>query len=205
MSLLTPAPFNFQQRIRSELIEGLQLSYNDIIPTIIHLRVTMIGDGLVVPPQATDTFRIPGDYNFLVAEMHAHVALNSPSTEEVVAGVNLGINKLYGVKNRVAAKALNAKALLVNADRNDLTFVEANISNSSSNGNVQSPLVLGTLMPICGGAPIKMIDQGYIAPLIVPANERLQLTINLTDAVTAKGSAEYGLAMIGALVRMRVG
>ena len=202
MSLLTPAPFNFQQCIRSELIEGLQLSYNDIIPTIIHLRVTMIGDGLVVPPQATDTFRIPGDYNFLVAEMHAHVVLNSPTTEEIGTG---GILALYGIKNRVAAKALNAKALLVNADRNDLTFVEANISNSSSNGNVQSPLVLGTLMPICGGAPIKMIDQGYIAPLIVPANERLQLTINLTDAVTAKGSAEYGLAMIGALVRMRVG
>jgi hypothetical protein len=202
MSLLTPAPFNFQQRIRSELIEGLQLSYNDIIPTIIHLRVTMIGDGLVVPPQATDTFRIPGDYNFLVAEMHAHVVLNSPTTEEIGTG---GILALYGIKNRVAAKALNAKALLVNADRNDLTFVEANISNSSSNGNVQSPLVLGTLMPICGGAPIKMIDQGYIAPLIVPANERLQLTVNLTDAVAAKGSAEYGLAMIGALVRMRVG
>lgn len=202
MSLLTPAPFNFQQRIRSELIEGLQLSYNDIIPTIIHLRVTMIGDGVTVPPQATDTFRIPGDYNFLAAEMHAHVVLNSPTTEVIGTG---GINALYGIKNRVAAKALNAKALLVNADRNDLTFVEANISNSSSNGNVQSPLVLGTLMPICGGAPIKMIDQGYIAPLIVPANERLQLTVNLTDAVAAQGSAEYGLALIGALVRMRVG
>lgn len=202
MSLLTPAPFNFQQRIRSELIEGLQLSYNDIIPTIIHLRVTMIGDGITVPPQATDTFRIPGDYNFLAAEMHAHVVLNSPTTE--VAGTG-GILALYGIKNRVAAKALNAKALLVNADRNDLTFVEANISNSSANGNVQSPLVLGTLMPICGGAPIKMIDQGYIAPLIVPANERLQLTVNLTDAAAAQGSAEYGLALIGALVRMRVG
>ena len=41
------------------------------------------------------------------------------------------------------------------------------------------------------------------APLIVPANERLQLTVNLTDAAAAQGSAEYGLAMIGALVRMR--
>lgn len=198
---LTPAPVNFQQRIRSELIEGLQLSYADIIPTIVHMRVTMIGDGIALPPQAVDTFRVPGDYNLLVTEAHAHVVLNSPSTETAGAG---GINKLYGIKNRVAAKALNATILLVNADRNDLTFIESNISNSSANGATQSPLTLGTIMPICGGAPLKLVDQGYVAPWIVGSNERLQLTVKLVDAAAAKGSTEYGIALIGALVRNRV-
>lgn len=181
---------------------GLQLSYADIIPTIIHLRVTMVGDGLTIPQQAFDTFRIPGDYNFLATEVRAHVALNTPTTQ--TAGT-AGLNALYGIKNRIAVKAMNAKALLVNADRNDLTFVEPSITNSSANGAVQSPLVLGTLMPICGGAPIKLIDHSYVAPLIVPANERLQLTINLTNAEVAEGSVEYGLVLPGALVRMRAG
>ena len=201
---LTPAPYNFQERIRSELIEGLQLSYADIIPTIIHLRVTMVGDGVTVPEQATDTFRIPGDYNFLAAEIRAHVAMNSPSTQ-TVEGTDDGMTALYGIRNRTIAKALNAKALLTNVDRNGLTVVEPLITNSSSNSAIQSPLVLGTLMPLCGGAPMKLIDQGYIAPLIVPANERIQLTVNLTNAATARGSAEYGLVLSGALVRMRVG
>ena len=204
MSQLTPAPLNFQERIRSELIEGLQMSYADIIPTVVHLRATMIGDGTSIPSQGEDVFRIPGDYSFLVSEIHAHIAVNSPSTE-TVDGTNFGMTALYGTRNRVIAKALNAKVLLVNADRNDLTFVEASIQNSSSNGSVQSPLTLGTIMPMCGGAPIKLVDQGYIAPLIVPGNERLKMTVNLTNAVAARGSTEYGLALFGALVRARVG
>lgn len=205
MSNLTPAPYNFQERIRSELIEGLQLSYQDILPTVVTLRTTLIGDGVSVPSQGEDIFRIPGDYNFLVSEIHAHVTLNSPTTEDNVGGVNFGMSALYGIRNRVIAKALNAKMLLVNADRNDLTFVEPSIQNSSSNGAVQSPLTLGTIMPLCGGVPIKMVDQGYIAPLIVPANERVKLTVNLINAVTAKGSTEYGVSLFGAMVRMRVG
>jgi len=214
MAILTPAPFNFQEKIRSELAEGLQLSYADIIPTIIHLRVTLAStpgpdvedprDGAVLPAPATDTFRIPGDYNFLASEIHSHVVMNTLSQENA-DGTATGLIAQTGVKNRTAVKALNAFATLVNADRNDLTFVETNIANSSSNAVVQSPLCLATLMPLCGGAPIKLVDQNYVAPMIVPANERLRLTVSLRDAAAGIGQTEYGLALIGALVRMRVG
>lgn len=214
MAVLTSAPFNFQEKIRSELAEGLQLSYADIIPTIIHLRATMASTpgptpedprlGATVPPPTTDTYRIPGDYNFLATEIHAHLAMNTISQENN-AGTATGLISLAGIKNRTAVKALNAFVTLVNADRNDLTFVETNIANSSANGTVQSPLCLASLLPICGGAPIKLVDQNYVAPLIVPANERLRLTVTLRDAAAGIGQTEYGLALIGALVRMRVG
>jgi hypothetical protein len=215
MAILTPVPQNFQQKIRSEMVEGLRLSYADIIPTIIQMRVTLAGTegpnpldpraGATLPGPATDTYRVPGDYNFLVTEIHAHLAMMSLSTENTTGAATTGLTALSGVQNRSAVKALNAFATLVNADRNDLTFVETNIINSSSNGAVQSPLCLGTLLPGCGGAPIKMVDQNYVAPLIVPANERLRLTVVLRDAGASLGQTEYGLTLIGALVRMRVG
>ena len=215
MAILTPVPENFQQKIRSELTEGLRLSYSDIIPSIIQMRVTMAATpgpdpldpraGAVLPDPQTDTYRVPGDYNFLVTEIHAHLAMMSLSTENTTGAATTGLTALSGVQNRTATKALNAFATLVNADRNDLTFVETNIVNSSANGALQSPLCLGTLMPLCGGAPIKLVDQNYVAPLIVPANERLRMTVTMRDAGAALGQTEYGLTLIGMLVRMRVG
>lgn len=215
MAILTPAPFNYQQKIRSELTEGLQLSYADIMPTIIHMRLTTQSApgpnpedpraGAVAPPLQYDTYRIPGDYNFLVTEIHAHLAMTTLSEENTTGAATTGLVAKGTVKDRTIAKALNAFVSLVNADRNDLTFVEGDIYNSSSGGSVYSRLCLASLMPLCGGAPIKLVDQNYVAPLIVPANERLRMGLTVTDAGAALGQTEYGLALIGALVRMRVG
>ena len=206
MAILTPAPFNFQQKIRSELTEGLMLSYYDIIPSVLHLRATLTASGVGPRPAYTgnsgsDIFRIPGDYNFLIGEVRAHVAMNALASEDTVGAV--GPNALVGVRNRTLVKALNAKVTLVNADRNDLRFTELDIQNSASNGAVVSPLCLGTLLPEAGGAPIKLIRNGYIAPLIVPGNERLRMNVILRDGNAAVGETEYGLTLLGALVRSR--
>ena len=214
MAILTPVPFNFQQKIRSELTEQYQLSYADIIPTVIHLRVSMQGTGApapgqaatVLPPAQSDLFRIPGDYNLLVSEVRAHVALNSLSTESAVIGDGFtGMMSDASVRGRVIAKALNAKATLFNADRNNLTFVENNLQNSSSGGALLSDLCLASIMPLAGGAPLKLIDQGYVMPLVVPGNERLQMQVTLRNAAASTGLTEYGLVLIGALVRSRTG
>lgn len=207
MAILTPAPRNFQQRIRSELTEGLELSYYDIIPSILHLRVTLEGTGarpnVVNPGSASDIYRVAGDYNFLISEIHAHVAMNQLSQESTVGAT--GLNSLVGVRNRTAVKAMNAKAFLVNPDRNDLRFVETDIQNSSNQfgGSVISPLSLGSLMPECGGMPIRLIDKGYVMPLIVPANERIKMSVILLDPNATLGQTEYGLTCVGALVRAR--
>ena len=204
MAILTPAPINFQQRIRSELAEGLGLAYYDIYSAVLHMRTTIEALGGPARPNftanaGTDIFRVPGEYNFVIGEVHAHIAPNGISTEDTVGAA--GPNALVGMRNRVAVKALNAKATLVNADRNDLRFTELDIQNSSSNGAVISPLCLGTIMPICGGSPIQLIRKGYVMPLIVPANERLRLTVQLRDGNAAVGLTEYGLMLIGAMVR----
>jgi hypothetical protein len=206
MGILTAAPRNFQEKIRSELTEGLQLSYNDIMPTVVHLRASMAGSGAygaaTLPLAASDTVRIPGDYNFLATEVHAHVAMAQVSQEGVGSS---GLMLLSGIRNRTLAKALSAFVSLVNADRNDLTFVENNIQNSSANGAVISNLCLASIMPLAGGEPIKLIDQNYVAPLIVPANERLRMIVTLTNAEASLNQTEYGLTLIGAMVRARAG
>jgi len=208
MAILTPAPANFQQKIRSELTEVLQLSYADIIPTVINMRVTMGASGVrpaavLTETQQSDLFRIPGDYTLLVSEVRADVTMNQLSQESTVGAT--GLNALVGARNRTIVKALNAKVSLVNADRNNLTFVENNLQNSSVNGPLISDLCLASLMPVAGGAPLKLIDQGYITPIIFPGNERIRMTVTLRDPNAALGQTEYGLALMGALVRSRVG
>jgi hypothetical protein len=206
VAILTPAPYNFQQKIRSELTEGLQLSYYDIIPSVLHMRTTLNAQGVGPRPlytgnAGTDIFRIPGDYNFLIGEVRAHVAMNNLSAEDTVGAT--GPNALVGVRNRTIVKALNAKATLVNADRNDLRFTELDVQSSSAGGTISSPICLAMLMPDAGGSPIRLIQRGYVAPLIVPGNERLRLTVILRDGNAAVGETEYGLTLIGALVRSR--
>lgn len=214
MAILTPVPYNFQQKIRSSLTEQYQLSYADIIPTVVHLRVSMQGTGAPAPGQAatvlpapqSDLFRIPGDYNLVVSEVRGHVALNALSSESaVIANGFTGMLADATTKGRVIAKALNAKASLFNADRNNLTFVENNIQNSSTNGPLLSDLCLASIMPVAGGAPLKLIDQSYVMPLIVPGNERIQMQVALRNAAASTGLTEYGLVLIGALVRSRTG
>ena len=210
MAILTPAPANFQQKIRSELTEALQLGYADIIPSILHLRSTLQGTTIVnkaatvLPTPGSDIFRVGGDYNFLIGEVRAHLALNGVSTEETGGDLN-GFMADASVSGRMIAKAANAKVSLFNADRNDLRFVENNIQNSSVGGPLISNLALSTIMPLAGGSSLKLINQGYVMPLIVPGNERLQMTVTLTNAAASTGATEYGLVCIGALVRMRAG
>lgn len=210
MAILTPAPTNFQQKIRSELTEALQLGYADIIPSVLHLRITAQGTNIVnkvattAAPGASDIYRVGGDYNFLIGEIRAHLALNGVSTEET-GGDFAGMMTDNSVKGRMIAKALNTKVSLFNADRNDLRFVENNIQNSAVSGPLLSNLCLASIMPLAGGSSIKLIQKGYIMPLIVPGNERLQMQVSFKEAAPTTGATEYGLTCIGALVRMRAG
>ena len=211
MAILTPAPRNFQQRIRSELTEALNLSYYDIIPVALALRTTLSPSSGALPavrpnfqPVAgTDIYRVPGDYALVVGEIRGHIAMNQLGSEDTVGAT--GLNALVGARNRLYVKALNTKVTLVNADRNDLTFVESSIQNSSSQGGVFSPLSLASLLPGCGGSPIKLINKGYVMPFIVPGNERLKLSVACLDGNAAVGQTEYGLTMLGAFVRSRAG
>jgi hypothetical protein len=210
VAILTPAPINFQQKIRSELAEALRLNFGDIFPTILHLRVTLGGTlnpgpppTVTLPTPGNDIFRIPGDYSLLVGEIRGHIALNELSQESTTAPTNTGLLNIAGVRNRVVAKALNARMVLVNADRDNLKFVETDIANSANPLGISANLCLANLLPAAGGSPIKLIGDGDVMPLIVPGNERIKLTVALNDENASLGQTEYGLTLMGAFVRSR--
>lgn len=200
MALLTPAPINFKQTIRSALAEGLRLNWGDIFPTVLHLRVTLDGT-LGLPAPAVDTYRTPGDYALVIGEIRAHVAINKPSDEEASPGA--GLLAIPDMQSRVIAKAMNARVTLVNADRDNLKLIETDISNTSSPLGVFGTLALSSLMPMAGGAPMRLIADGDVMPYIAPANERLRMTVAVSDADVAGGATEYGLVLMGAFVRSR--
>lgn len=204
MALLTPAPLNFRQTIRSELVEALQLNWGDIFPTVLHLRTTLASGGVsgaaTLPSPGVDTYRMPGDYSLIVSEIRAHVAINMPSQE--AAGPS-GFLTLPDYRDRVVAKAMNARATLVNADRDNLKAIETDSTNSASPIGSFATLALSTLLPVAGGCPLKLISETDVMPLIVCSNERLRLTVQLNDAETGLGATEYGLVLMGAFVRSR--
>lgn len=208
-TLITQAPLNFQQKIRSELTEALQLGYGDIQPCVLHMRVTVAGDSTFVRPNvpipspAVDQWRNTGDMTLLIGEIHAHIALNEVSQESTVGAT--GLNALVGVRERTIVKALNTKVTLVNTDRNNLRFVETDIQTNSTGGTaVVSQLSLASILPIAGGTPVKLIDNGYVMPYLLPPQEQLQLSVTFLDGNATLGQTEYGLTLIGALVRSRV-
>lgn len=201
MAMLTPAPLNFRQTIRSALVESLQLNWGDIFPTVLHLRTTLAsGPGPTVPAPGIDTYRMPGDYSLVIGEIRAHIALNEPSAE---AGGGSGFLGLPSYRDRVISKAMNARVTLVNADRDNLKAIETDINNSVSPLGVSGTLALSTLMPLAGGFPLRFISEGDVMPYLVGANERLRLQVQLNDADTGIGETEYGLVLMGAFVRSR--
>jgi hypothetical protein len=197
MAILTPMPANFDPKIRSALTEALQLSgYNDIIPAIIHLRVTQAN----TTTPGFDTFRMPGDFAFACYQIRGHIAINSLTNEVTGAG---GLLDIGGTRNRVIAKALNMRFNLNNPDRDDMRIIETDLQNSV-NGVAINSLCLATLLPMAGGAPMDLINDYDVTPLIINANERMKLTAQQAVALGANDQqTEYGLVFMGALARAR--
>ena len=196
MAILTPLPKNMEPVIRSQLAEALQLSYNDIIPSILTLRVTQAN----TTDQIFDVYRMPGDFAFVISEIRGHLAINNLGGE-TTAGT--GMQVVGGVRNRVIMKALNAQIQLTNPDRDDLRYVERDLTNTVNNV-VINYLSLAMLLPIAGGSSIKLIKDRDVQPLIVPPNERLKMTFQQAVALGVDDQqTEYGLDFVGALVRAR--
>jgi hypothetical protein len=200
MAILTPAPINFRQQIRSEVAEALRLNFSDIYPTALHMRVTMASpNAATLPAPQLDTYRIPGDYTLVVGEMRAHIALNELSSEVV----STGLLSSASIDSRIICKAMNARVTLVNPDRENLKVVETVINNSANPTGLSGTLSLASLMPAAGGAPARWIGDGDAMPLLFPGNERVQLRVSLTEAETGLLQTEYGVVLLGAFIRSR--
>ncbi len=200
MPSLTQPPINFQERIRSAVAETLGLSYADIVAQIIHLRVTLDGDVTT----DSDTYRMPGDYGFLGWEMHAHLAMNSISTEPTL-GTDSGSTSVLefgGLRERALLKAMNCKYQVVNPDAaGPLPIVDGEGRNSSGQNFLDTRL--SVLWKDAGGAPVEWCRGNDVMPLIVGPLDRLKGTFTLVNSEDTRLNVqtEYGIALWGCFIR----
>jgi len=190
MAQMTPAPQNFMEPIRSALAETLGLSYADVLPQILHLRVSL--DGTMT--NALDEYRIDGGYHFLVWEVHAHIAPTQLNPFDPPLGIS-AIRKYH------RAKAWNCSISLYNPDREAMRYIENDVQNSA--GNTAVSMNLGDLMK----RPVKFCEGNDIMPLLVMENDRLRMGASLIKTAFYNDSGldttEYGVMLIGAFIRAR--
>lgn len=191
MAQMTPAPQNFMEPIRSAIAETLGLSYADVLPQILHLRVSLDKNATA----ALDEYRIDGGYHFLVWEAHAHIAPNA------LAPAGAGEAGIADLKKYHRAKAWNCSISLYNPDREAMRYIENDVQNSA--GNTAVSMNLGDLMK----RPVKFCEGNDIMPLLVMENDRLRMGASLIktafDDDAGLDTTEYGVMLIGAFIRAR--
>jgi hypothetical protein len=204
MPILTPAPRNFQQPIRSLVAEMLGLSKDDLRPMLLHFRNVLDA----TTTTATDYFRAPGDKAFVAWEVRAHVAPQTVGAE-TLSTTTTNIMASASWQDRLIQKLMNARATLFNPDLDDMQFLNSTVSSSGVTNKSATSHVLSNLHPLCGGRPIKWVAGPVPVPLIVQPLTRLGCNILLNDTTTvggttpATGSTEYGLTLVGAFVATR--
>lgn len=176
----------------NEVALGLkELHPEQVRATVVPLYATLDG----TTQTGYDTYRVPTTHDFVIEQIRPHLVLlsltneggaavaNTPSSE-IVAGKIL----LQGYRDRLAMKANNALLDLKNTDR------EQKIIDNHS-------MSLGTLHEAAGG---QIIDFGA-TPQKVLAGESIRLDVRFADAVVAAalaGSTQYGIVLVGKLIRV---
>lgn len=154
--------------------------------------------GVIIPLYATllsttttgyDTYRVPTTHDLLIEEIRPHLLALDISTE-LYATIDANLHMGPTMEDRLILKASNCKVDLKNSDREQKV-----IENHS--------LVLVSLMKPVGDS----LKFGT-TPHKVPAGETLRLDVALQDSdhtltgVASTGSTQYGLVLVGKLVRV---
>lgn len=205
MNLLTQPPPNFQRIIASAIAEAQYASYADVQAVILHLRATLDG----TTTEGRDEYRIPPGFTFLGWELHAHLALNSPSTEPTLGtGASTSILEFGGMRERAILKAMNCHFALKNLDAtaDGLPLLDttgsSNVASTTCHDGLEGHLRLSTLLPPLGG-PVQWAVGRDILPFVARAQQRLRATFKLQETADTRlnRAAEYGIALWGAFIR----
>ena len=197
MSRIHYEPTNLSERIRSHIRETLTLSTQDFMSQTVEMVVTLNRSNGVAG--GSDQYLVPGEYVFLVGEIRGHIALDSISTETLFGA---GLGAVGGVMNRAQLKAQNTKIKLVDVDSQNRRII-----HESTPDVPDASVCLSSLLPVAGGSPIQFVDDNDITPLIIGPGHTLRLDVELSAALGAIASddaaTEYGVQLVGALVRFR--
>lgn len=177
----------------NEIALGLKDLHPEQVRVVaIPMYVTMDG----TTQSGYDTYRVPTTHDLVIEQIRPHLVLMSIANEGGAKGdagepgsvILTGKVTLTSYRDRLAMKANNCLLDLKNTDREQKV-----IDNHS--------MCLGTLHEAAGGMPI---DLGA-TPQKVLAGESLRLDVRYADVVTATviaGSTQYGIVLIGKLIRV---
>lgn len=143
----------------------------------------------------TATYRVPNTHQLVIHEIVGHLAFNDVAAGEfdaTGAAIQTSIKAATpaDMPGRALLKAMNCHITLQNSDRSQPVI-------DSSGG---AKLSLASVLPMTGGNAVDFRK----APHIVPNGETLELTVELEDntADVLGGETEYGLVLIGTLIRV---
>lgn len=162
---------------------SLPLDNGDYRKITLRLRATLT----TAATSATDEYKVPTTYALLIHSIRGDVAFNNPDGETLnITGIG---NPM--VLDRIALKAMNCTASLVNRDRSDEKII-----------GEKRDVPLSALMDLVGGKP-----EEYDPPHIVLGGQTLQGSFALTDtgASIVGASTDYGFVINATLVRTRKG
>lgn len=181
------APENAVQSVRSRIWElGKDLSPEDYRAIAVPLYAILGASNT----SGTDSYRTPTTHNFVIEQVRGHLALQAFDGELLTMNHASDNTKGVGgpdVVGRMLMKAMNARLDLKNSDREQKLFDN-------------HPLSLASILSAVGGQPLDWSAE----PHIVPAGETLQFSASLinVDAKMLGGLTEYGVTLIGKLIRV---
>jgi hypothetical protein len=134
-----------------------------------------------------DVFRVPTTHDFVIEKILPHLALTDLANE---VATPIGNAVVAGIMDRMVMKAANARIDLQNTDRNQKVIDGRSLSLASIYGPA-------------GGDPIDLKD----TPHKIPAGESVRLDVALiaiggAAANVEKGKTQYGIVLVGKLVRV---
>ena len=177
----TRGPKNALETIHGLIAEMMDLDVTEIREVVVPMMAVL----QVGTTTSSDKYTIPGDHMLLIHEIRGHLLMKS-MTSETVAITGIGNPSFL---DRVAMKAMNCKVGLVqNESKLDI------LGDTNEN-------TLGMLVGLPGSRPLKF-DK---VPQKVLRGNTLLMTCELVDTTASivGGATEYGLAIIGTLVKVR--
>lgn len=187
------APTKGYQSIRSRIYEiAKDLSPEDYRAVAVTLKA-LLGTGTT---SGSDTYRVPATHEFVIEEIRGHLALTQFDSEvlgmnhasDATKGIGTSdVNGTLALRDRLLMKAMNCRLDLKNSDREQKLFDNQSLS-------------LATILAFVGSPPTDLSEE----PHIVPAGETLILNATLinVDAKMLGGLTEYGVTLVGKLIRV---
>jgi len=183
--MIAPPPKEqFIEQLRSRIVEGRVITPYDYRAVAIPLFVTLGSSRL----RGTASYTLPSNMRLRLRQVIAHVIPENVSSETITNEGDFtsagGVFQGGEIADRLYAKAQNCRVSLAMASRTFDFFPQFTFPLS----DLQS----------FNGYPVSLTDM----PGIIPQGTAIDLSASLVDSGAAASDTEYGIILIGSLIRV---